>query len=333
MQARRPVEQAPRKVRITVLGCAALLWSCAHPLDPKSSPAGELIREARLVAEREGGPIWPSFAAEPFRILLVQADGERLYCFAEPAPQGFTETGYDPVAACPAAVRRPAQFPPNLLATFPLGDGVPTIVIGAPEATGKVPHEWVVTLLHEHFHQLQYNCERYGERTLALDLHDGDQTGMWMLAYPFPYDDKSVGEAVKALADAAAQVLVANDNTAGIALRNYADARRGLERAVSPRDLRYYDFQAWQEGTARFVERSFASRWRGHPATPASERARLVEELRAADLQRDRRTAFYPLGAAEAFMLQRFAPGWQKNYCQDPMSLWARLARAATGAE
>ena len=63
--------------------------------------------------------------------------------------------------------RRTQQI--NFLATFPAVGGVSTVVIGQAENTFKktsVP--WVVTILHEHFHQLQMSQPTYYKEVDAI---------------------------------------------------------------------------------------------------------------------------------------------------------------------
>ena len=47
--------------------------------------------------------------------------------------------------------------------------------------------------MHEHFHQLQWAQPEYLKAIDDLGLSKGDATGMWMLNYPFPYDDPEIG--------------------------------------------------------------------------------------------------------------------------------------------
>ena len=78
------------------------------------------------------------------------------------------------------------------------------MVVGSAERTGKSSTGWVLTLMHEHFHQWQYSQPDYYPRLNALDLARGDTTGMWALEYAFPYDSVPVQRAVQRLADALA---------------------------------------------------------------------------------------------------------------------------------
>src|SRR6266481_9230108 len=81
----------------------------------------------------------------------------------------------------------------NFQATYPAVGGLSTIVIGHAENTNsKTSTPWVVILMHEHFHQLQDSQPSFFEQVSALNLAHGDQSGMWMLNYKFPYDGYEV---------------------------------------------------------------------------------------------------------------------------------------------
>lgn len=58
----------------------------------------------------------------------------------------------------PRVGARKRQFRPEFLATFPAVGVVPTIVVGRGENTAaRTSTRWALTLLHEHFRQLQYS--------------------------------------------------------------------------------------------------------------------------------------------------------------------------------
>ena len=170
-----------------------------------AAPLLEHYATARAIADSVGERVWPGFSEAPFQILLIEGETETLVCGEGPG-EGFTPAGIDPATGCETATRG-RQFDPAFLASFPAVDGIPTIVVGTPQATGLTPSRWMFTLLHEHLHQMQDAQPGVWEGVLALDLHDGDTTGMWMLNYPFPYDDPDAGAALRALADAAAAAL------------------------------------------------------------------------------------------------------------------------------
>jgi len=106
------------------------------------------IREFYRLAAQIQNQIWPDWSRTPAPLLLVTPDTEFLTHHAEP-PKGFEKAGDDLYA-------RPRQFPTNLLATFPAFGPPSVIVIGEPRnTTSKTSTPWLVTLMHEHFHQLQ----------------------------------------------------------------------------------------------------------------------------------------------------------------------------------
>jgi hypothetical protein len=113
--------------------------------------------------------------------------------------------------------------------------------------------------------------------------------------------------------------------------------RRALGVELAPADLRYLDFQLWQEGVARYIEyasaRVAARSYTPSPAFAAlpdfvpygdaarALRAQLVRELRLVDLGFNKRVTFYPIGAARALLLDRTTPGWKARYFASPLTL------------
>ena len=327
---------------------AAAAAPSAVPTTPTPSVAlgpGDRIRiaEAFRLAAAVGDRIWPAWTSAPFAILLVTPEHEFLLRHPQPSAD-FTRLGYDSLLQTDVLVR-PRQFAPNLLATFPAVGGVPTIVVGQPAATHKNSTEWVVTLLHEHFHQLQTSRPGYFARVDSLGLAHGDKTGMWMLNYAFPYDSARVRTRFAALTQRLDSALAATTDaeraTRWAAVRR---ARAELRDALSPDDDRYLAFQTWQEGVARYTELAVA-RFAAAHYTPSAAFAALpdfVPYAAAADrietsvragllgssLERGNRVAFYPAGAAYALMLDRMVPDWRAHYFDRAMSLDALLPPA-----
>ncbi len=235
-------------------------------------------------------------------MVVVEGDTERLFCFGREVA-GFDQTVYDPTTGCLMA-ERPASFAEGLLATFPAIEGVSTIIVSPPAVVDMSPENWVAVLVHEHFHQVQNTYPNYFQQVLALDLHDGDQTGMWMLNYPFAYDDPAVGAAFEAAIGALKDAVAARGQRAfPSAVARYLEAREAFAASVSARDWRYFEFQLWQEGVARWVEMQAAIIWDGHPATAESAVEALVAELERLDLERDQRVAVYAFGAGETLLI------------------------------
>ena len=108
--------------------------------------------------------------------MLVTPDTEFLIRHPKPSVD-FAKSGYDAVLKSDVYYRK-RNFPAHFLATFPAVGGISTIVVGQAENTSaKTSTPWVITLLHEHFHQLQNSQPNYYPDVNALNLARGDRTG------------------------------------------------------------------------------------------------------------------------------------------------------------
>jgi len=297
------------------------------------SPADRArLAEANSLVASLAEQIWPGWQGTPFALLLVTDSIE--YLLGHPRPTSeFSGPLFDSILGMDVR-SRPRVFAPTLLATFPAVGGVPTIVVGAAERTGKSSTDWVLTLLHEHFHQWQYSLPDYYRRTEELDLAAGDSSGMWMLNYPFPYDSGPVQAAARDLARALAQALDTGPRPRRPAIRAVIRARAALAEHLTAAETRYLEFQLWQEGVARSIEyRAAELAARSHRPGGAYKRLRdytsyadvsrqkrlaLRRELEQLDLEKNRRISFYPLGAAYALLLDSTQPGWKQTYESTP---------------
>lgn len=338
----------PRVLSLLPLGVAAISACAPAPAarttaTPIATPATPTlasddrirIAEAFRLGDAIGDSIWPGWTAAPFAVLLVTPEREFLVRHPRPSAE-FTRIGYDSLLRSDVLVRD-RTLSPSLLATFPAVGGVSTIVVGQPRATGKSSTEWVLTLLHEHFHQLQTSRPGYYARVEALGLARGDQTGMWMLNYAFPYDSSMVQARFGALAahlDSALSAFAPDVRRSHwLAARV---ARAALRAALSPDDERYLAFQLWQEGVARYTELR-AARFAARRFTPSAAflalpdfvpfdaaAARIESGIHTGlrgSLARDRRVAFYPVGAATALLLDEENAEWKEGYFGGEMKL------------
>lgn len=331
------VPLVPRALAAAILGLTLL--GAAPPLGgespPPPLPAADRVRlaEAQRLAAEVQEQVWPGWSRAPLDLLLVAGDHEYLV-HGSIRPPGFAALPADPLLG--EVLARPRVFDPNLLATFPAFGGPPTIVVGAPAATGKSSTAWVVTLLHEHFHQLQYSDPDYYPQVGALDLAGGDQTGMWMLDYPFPYDAPAVADLIAALRRWLAYALAGGAPPPAAAARFWT-AYGELRDALAAPDYRYLSFQLWQEGIARYTELRVAEA-AAAGAGPGPEfralpdyapydqvarelRERLFAELRGASLTEDRRVVFYGFGAALGLLLDAAEVDWKSRYLQEKFYL------------
>jgi hypothetical protein len=287
------------------------------------------LAEAFNLGEKLGDNLWTGWSKAPFAVLLVTPDVEFLIRHPQPT-QDFKTLGYD--ARLKSEVYyRDRKFDTNLLATFPAVSGISTIVIGQAENTAsKTSTPWVITLLHEHFHQLQDSQPGFFKDTEALNLSRGDQTGMWMLNYPFPYTSPKVTKQFAVLCRLLVEALKTDKVVFSNQLNAYLQARDTLKKLVSADEYKYFSFQLWKEGIARYTEDRVAS-WAAAHYQPSREfrelkdfttfaavaeqvRTGILRELSTLKLEEYQRVAFYPLGAGEGLLLDRADPTWHSRY-------------------
>jgi Spy/CpxP family protein refolding chaperone len=323
--------------------CSLLLLPQTPPQDTKpSAPQLREIDRIRLaeafrLAEAVGDKIWPEWSKAPFAVLLVTPEWEYLIRHPQPS-KDFTLLGEDKLLQSQVWYRKRTQRL-ELLATFPAVGMTPTIVIGQAESTqAKTSTRWVVTLLHEHFHQWQMANMRYYAEVDQLNLTRGDKTGMWMLNYPFPYGAEPVRQQFTTMAQALVAALKARGTPEfATKLEAFLQERRKFQGLLKPEDFKYASFQLWQEGIARYTEWHVANLAaqqyqpsKEFQALPdfvpfAQERERLLQgiekELTAPKLEQRKRELFYPWGAAEGFLLDQAQPKWRERYLPEKFFL------------
>lgn len=317
-----------------VLAVTALLLSAPRVCGQDKPRVADLDRvrlaEAFRIGDTLGNRLWAGWNKAPFAVLLVTPEQEFLIRHPKPSAD-FILVNYDPLLQSNVYYRKRTQ-PQNLLATFPAVGGIPTIVIGQAENTAKkTSTPWVVTILHEHFHQLQYSEPRYYDDVNALGLTRGDKTGMWMLNYPFPYDWHEMQELYSKLGRSLDEALEAKPGADfATGLTSYLKQRRELENILSPDDYRYFSFQTWQEGIARYTEYRIAKLAAGNYKAGKAFRAlkdyqrfsevgddirsEVLSELTTVKLVDSRRAIFYAVGAGEGLLLDRVKPRWRQRY-------------------
>ncbi len=287
------------------------------------------IAEAYRIAEQLREELWTGWSEVPFVVLLVTPEREFLLHHPHPSDD-FIPAGYDSLLECEVLTRE-RIFGLNFLATFPAVGGVPTVVMGLPENTGKTSTAWTVTLLHEHFHQLQNSRSGYYAAVDSLELSGGDRTGMWMLNYPFPYTSARLGEQYAQMCTRLLQALQSLDtHDCAERVTAYLQARKTLTGALDPADYRYFSFQTWQEGVARYTEYRMA-KLAAEKYMPTADFQALADyttlqscaqsilegtltELEQLSLADYGRVAFYPVGAGEGLLLDQVSPGWRGHY-------------------
>jgi hypothetical protein len=297
------------------------------------------LAEAFRLGETIGNRIWKDWDKAPFAVLLVTRENEFLIRHPKPSPD-FTLIGYDPLLKSDVYSRK-RTYPTDRLAAMPAikGSSISTIVVGQAENTfAKTSTPWLVTLLHEHFHQLQSSQPNYYTDVNALNLSRGDQTGMWMLNFAFPYDKVEVQEQFSTLSKLLVDVLESKGKSErSMKLAAYLQARQRFQRMLDPDDYKYFSFQLWQEGIARYTEyqvaKLAATKYRPSKEFRALKdftsfeqvanaiRERIFKQLQTQKLGESQRVAFYPFGAAEGLLLDKVNPKWRSRYFVDKFDI------------
>lgn len=289
------------------------------------------IREAMTISANYGDKLFEGYSKVPFAIVLVTDSTEFLINHPNPSPD-FKLLGIDDILKTNIYYRK-TQFNTRFLATFPAVNGLSCIVVGTPENTNKSSTAWVLTLLHEHFHQYQNADPNYFKSVDQLNLSGGDQTGMWMLNYPFPYDSEPIKAQhelfTKALYQAVSSI---NTNDYRSNLKTYLAERKKLKALLSDADYRYFSFQVWQEGLARYTEFKFLELLGNYQAS--KEMLALPDFISFPELKNKmydketknliqnkineaKRVSFYSIGFAEGLLLDQMNKTWRKKYLAD----------------
>ena len=312
---------------------AGFAWAADEQLPAED---GIRIREFYRLSAQIQDQIWPEWSNTPAPLLLVTANTE--FLTHHPAPPAQFKKIADDLFA------RPRQFSTNFLATFPAFGPPSVIVVGEPQNTSsKSSTHWLITLMHEHFHQLQNGKPGYFVTVDGLGLSRGDQTGMWMLNYAFPYEKPELGQGFTRLRDLLLETVNETDNDKFKELANqYVQERRKFFALLSSDDHKYLAFQIWQEGIARYTEIKAAEAAAKYKPTPEfaaladfepfadharQARAQTFAELKKVGLGTTKRAVFYPFGAAEGLLLDRLNPAWKATYFEHLLSTDALFAK------
>jgi len=328
---------------------ALLIFSFSNAV-AQDKPALSAIDRTRLaeafrLADRIGDRVWPGWSKAPFAVLLVTPDYEFLLRHLKPSTD-FTKIGYDSLLKSDVYYRK-RTLPTSFLATFPAinGSTIPTIVVGEAENTWvKTSTPWVVTLLHEHFHQWQDSQPDFYADVNALNLSHGDQTGMWMLNYAFPYDRKEVQEQFASMSKLLADVIKSPKAERRKRVRKYLDSRRKFQSMLAPEDYKYLSFQFWKEGIARYTEYHVAhlaaAKYRPSREFVALKDYRsfadvaqktydgIFHQLLTQKLGESKREVVYSFGAAEGLLLDQTNPRWRSRYFAEKFDLGKLLAKS-----
>lgn len=290
------------------------------------------ILDAMKISDQCFNGMWENSGNVPFAIILVTDSNEYLINHDNPTGD-FRLLIYDSLLKT-NIYTRPRIYSNNSLATFPAVNGLSTIVIGQPENTSRSGFRWILTLLHEHLHQYQAFHPDYYESVNALELSGGDSTGMWMLNYDFPYEDKIISEKYYNLTQSAKKTYLSGGSPVfKTNLDSYLNERNQFKLSLSEKDYAYFSFQIWQEGIARYTEAALADcikessdnfremniqeDFKNPDSLYSDILQRLIKRADTQILSGDKRNCFYTLGALEGLILDYSNPEWRKMYIKN----------------
>lgn len=321
-----------KKILFLTLIVLTGFYACFGQTNPKMRYEDKIrIREAISISNQVGGKIWKGINEVPFVVLLVTDSIE--FLINHPYPSDDFKLSENDTILKTKIFYRPRRFPNWYLATFPAVNGVNCIVVGTPENTNKHSTDWTITLLHEHFHQYEYTYHDYYKSVDKLELSGGDQTGMWQLNYAFPYDSTMVIDQYKKYVASLFKALSNIDKKSfNKDLKNYYTERNKFKNLLKPADYRYFSFQVWQEGIARYTEYKFLQALDDYQSS--NEMTRLTDftsftkykdefssrernSLIKAKLDIDKRVCFYAIGFSEGLLLDKLNHKWHDKFLTD----------------
>jgi hypothetical protein len=244
-------------------------------------------------------PLWPDF--DPRKTPLAIYDGERTILVRHPSPPAeFKKEGEIWTFA--------GKYPVLRANTSTELGGVTTATLLLDPARPRTAREWASVMIHETFHVFQRQ-------------HHPPWAGNEAELFVYPMDDAGPLAARRLETEAFRRALAAKEPQAAVCWTGRAlDERRERFAKLPAGAVGYERGTELNEGLANFVENLSLGKT-GGPDLPASEYG--AEEVRA---------RAYPIGFAQAALLDRFDPSWRRTLeAGSAASLDELLARAVAG--
>ncbi len=279
-------------------------------------PANDLavVEEARARIDRYGALVWPGWREAP--PMLLRGDGEDCLIGHPEPSDGFVESE-------DGVHRRPGHLVPVPAATaWPVGDRWSVAVPLRSELQALVDEHvgpgaielddeaYLRTLVHEAFHAFQMTVLGGPDAVPTMGaVRPGDTLASLQGDAEADAAHEAVGAALSAALDAA------TSTEALAALRTFVE-RRDAWWAEAPTDVPGLERHLeWLEGTARYADVLVAMGVGGRGGDVSASvwldlRDQIAHPTGIRSGLRDRYAAF---GAAQAFLLDRWSPGWKSG--------------------
>jgi len=308
---------------ISTVTATALAQPCAH--------AGDLAaaRQARERIAAAGGVVWPGWN-DPAPVLLRSGSGDCLVDHPDP-PAGFELVG-------PGVQRRDGHLLPVPAATaWPVND-VWSVAIPAQDelqafldehlGAGAVEIDAALyerAIVHEAFHAFQMTLLGGPD---AIPAMGAERPGETLAALS---DDAAAAAAHDAIGAALSAALDAGTADEALAALTDVIERRDAWWARAPAGVPGMERHLeWLEGTARYADVLIGVGAGGADVSTAAWRdlrEQVAQPTAIVSGLRDRYAAF---GAAQAFVLDRWAPGWKARALPGGTSLDALIRSLAS---
>jgi len=284
-----------------------------------------LIKVSDYIIDQYGDSIWKNISKTPLRILLITDSLEYLFNHNNP-DKSFELFKYDSLLKTNIYVRS-RRFPPFLRATFPAVNGEDCIVVGDPENTNKSNEDWIIMLLHEHFHLYQGSIPLYKKNIAELAQKIANNSENWMLDYDFPYADTTINNLFKKYSSS---IYETHSHLCKENIKDKMDynliIQKEIQNYLTPNDYSYFQFQIWQEGIATYTEykylyalnlidKYFEKNYALNFTLKHEDLLKAYSKnLLNADLQKNKRNLFYSIGLLKGIIKDETNPDWKTDY-------------------
>lgn len=284
-----------------------------------------LIQNADYIIQNFGNAIWKDIDNTPLKILLITDSLEFLFNHNNPSKE-FQLYKYDSLLKTKIYVRD-RVFPPFLRATFPAVNGQDCIVVGIPSNTNKTDEDWIIMLLHEHFHLYQGENNLYKKNIELLAKNLSNDSKNWMLEYKFPYDDKITNKLFKEITYTLNEAFlsIGNDDFQE-KVKQYKIKLVEFKKVLSSNDFDYFTFQIWQEGVATYTESKYLDILNQNSSyikemtelnfslKNKNHLTKYRDFLLKSNLQKEKRNLFYSIGLLQGIVYDKSNPIWKSDY-------------------
>ena len=152
-----------------------------------------------------------------------------------------------------------------------------------------------------------------------------------MLNYPFPYDSARTQQAFTDMTHALLDALAQTDKPALDAKSAaFRRAMTAFRQSAPAEAAKYFDFQLWQEGVARYTEITLGELaakaytpsaefsalpdFKSYAAVAGDLRRGVLSDLGTMSLAQLKRVVVYSTGAADALLLDKVSPAWKGDF-------------------